>query len=165
MKFSFPTVVTLITVLVSASAESTFLSGGSLNHEDGTNFNHRALRGDAEVMVKEEEMFAPKPSRDRSDAEGMVKEEESQAWKPIRQLDECKGDGTFCVSNCVLIFCLPPPMCEECCNGYHLGTYGVSAYCGPNPVCWGKGTYCVPEVSCGKCCNSWSMHLTGGYCD
>ena len=135
MKFSFPTVVTLITVLVSASAESTFVSGGSLNHEDGTNFNHRALRGDAESMAKEEE---------------------SQAQKPTRQLDKCWGDGVLCISE---------GTCENCCNGFHLGQYGVEAYCGPNIDCWGKGTYCVPEASCGKCCNSWSMYLTGGYCD
>ena len=35
--------MTLITVLVSASAESTFLRGGSMNHEDGSDINHRAL--------------------------------------------------------------------------------------------------------------------------
>ena len=160
MKFSFPTVVTLITVLVSASAESTFVSGGSLNHEDGTNFNHRALRGDAEGMVKEEETFAPKPSRDSGDAEGMVKEEESQARTPTRQLDECWGDGLSC----------PPSLSrgtcgDNCCNGYHLGDLGIETYCGPQTSCWGKDTFCVPKISCGKCCNSWSMYFTGAYCN
>ena len=43
MKFSFSTVVTLITVLLSMSAESTSLRGGFMNHEDGTDINQRAL--------------------------------------------------------------------------------------------------------------------------
>ena len=132
MKFSFPTVVTLITVLVSASAESTFVSGGSLNHEDGTNFNHRALRGDAEVMVQEEETFAP---------------------------TSCLPDGyecAACVGECD----------DDCCSHtYHLGPMGLDQYCGLDPSCWGKDTLCVPGVSCTKCCNSWSMYLTGPYCD
>ena len=136
MKSSFPTVVTLITVLVSASAESTFLSGGSLNHEDGTNFNHRALRGDAESMAKEEE---------------------SQAQKPTRQLDKCWGDGVLCfnLNSCV----------DMCCNGYHFGDLGIETYCGPQTSCWGKNTLCVPGSSCTKCCNSWSWYLSGPYCD
>ena len=157
MKFAVPTVMTLITVLVSASAESTFVSGGSLNHEDGTNFNHRALRGDAEVMVKEEETFVSKPSRDNSDAEGMVKEEESQVRTPTRQLAGCFADGYSCDEG---------DGCDNCCNGSHLGDLGIWLYCGPQTSCWGKGTYCVPEVSsCDKCCNSWSWYLSGAYCD
>ena len=69
---------------------------------------------------------------------------------------ECWGDGVLCISD---------GTCGSCCDGYHLGDYGLEAYCGPQTSCWGKDTYCVPEVSCGKCCNSWSMYLTGGYCD
>ena len=52
MKFSFSTVVTLITLLVSTSAESTSLRGGSLNHEDGTDINQRALGLYPNVSVK-----------------------------------------------------------------------------------------------------------------
>ena len=69
---------------------------------------------------------------------------------------ECWGDGVLCISD---------GTCGSCCDGYHLGDYGLEAYCGPQTSCWGKDTYCVPEVSCGKCCNSWSMYLTGPYCD
>ena len=156
MKFSFPTVVTLITVLVSASAESTFVSGGSLNHEDGTNFNHRALRGDAEVMVKEEETFALKPSRDSGDKESMVNEEESQVRTPTRQLADCWADGDECDNDCD----------NNCCSHtYHLGPDGLDTYCGPQTSCWGKNTLCVPGISCTNCCNSWSWYLTGPYCD
>ena len=61
----------MITVPVSASAESIFLHGGSMNNEDGTNFNHKTVGGDAEVMVKEKESQAQKPSRNRYDAEVM----------------------------------------------------------------------------------------------
>ena len=132
MKFAFPTVVTLITVLASASAESTFASGGSMNHEDGTTFNHRALRGDAEVMVQEEETFAPTSLG-------------------------CWGDGHGCTAF--------DGDCYNCCNGSHLGDLGLWLYCGPQTSCWGKDTLCVPGISCTKCCNSWSMYLTGPYCD
>ena len=158
MKFAFPTVVTLITVLASASAESTFASGGSMNHEDGTTFNHRALRGDAEVMVQEKETFALKPSRDNSNAEGMVKEEESQARTPTRQLADCYPNGFGCGWIYVT-------SCDNCCNSYHLDSIGLDTVCGPDPSCWGKDTLCVPGISCTKCCNSWSMYLTGPYCD
>ena len=61
------------------------------NHEDVTHLNHRALRGDAEVMVKEEESQAQKPLRNRDDAEGMVKEE-----TPTRQLAACLPERTLC---------------------------------------------------------------------
>ena len=164
MKFSFPTVVTLITVLVSASAESTFLRGDSMNHEDGTNFNHRALSGDAEGMVKEEETFASKPSRDSGDAEGMGKEEESQAQKPTRQLQHV-APPSDCHEDLVRCHIGGSPACVYCCNSYHLGPIGVQTYCGPQTSCWGKNTLCVPGISCTKCCNSWSWYLTGPYCD
>ena len=110
MKFSFPTVVTLITVLVSASAESTLLRGGSMN-------------------------------------------------EPTRQLAGCVADGYSCDDD----FESP---CVHCCNGSHLGDYGLSEYCGPQTSCWGKDTLCVPAVgSCDKCCNSWSMYGIFAYCD
>ena len=158
MKFSFPTVMTLITILVSASAESIFLRGASMNHEDGMNFNHRTLRGDAEVMVKEEENFASKPSRDNGDGEGRVKEEESQVRMPTRQLAPvqmptrhtypCLADHDACGGSI---------SCEYCCSGIsHLGPLGLEPYCGPQTSCWGKNTVCVPGISCTKCCNSWS---------
>ena len=160
--------MTLITVLVSASAESTFLRGDSMNHEDDTNFNHRELipgdysilSGDAEVMVKEEENFASKPSRDNGDGEGRVKEEESQVRTPTRQLAECMADGLSCGATDGIV-------CGNCCNGHHLGDDGILTYCGPQTSCWGKNTYCVPAPisSCDKCCNSWSWYVTGAYCD
>ena len=140
MKFSFPTVVTLITVLVSASAESTFLRGDSMNHEDDTNFNHRELiPGDYSILS--------------GDAEVMVKEEETSASK-----QECWGDGVECLN-------LMSAGCNMCCNGYHLGDLGLETFCGPQTSCWGKDTLCVPGISCGKCCNSWSMYITGAYCN
>ena len=158
MKFSFPTVVTLITVLVSASAESTFLRGDSMNHEDGTNFNHRALSGDAEGMVKEEETFASKPSRDSGDAEGMGKEEESQTQMPTSQLTHCHEDQAQCHIG-------GSPACVNCCNSFHLEDLTLT-FCGPKSSnCWGKDTYCLPGISCYICCNSWSWYFTGGYCD
>ena len=176
MKFSFPTVMTLITVLVSASAESTFVSGGSLKHEDGTNFNHRALRGDAEVMVKEEETFVSTPSHDISDAEGIVKEEESKVRTPTRQLADCYyedfvrcpiGDSSACgLADGYECTAIVGECDDDCCSHtYHLGPMGLDQYCGLDPSCWGKDTLCVPGVSCTKCCNSWSWYLTGPYCD
>ena len=94
-------------------------------------------------------------------AEGMVKEEEYQAWKPTRQLDECMEDGLECAGT------PGDDGCGRCCNGHHLGDDGLYNYCGPQTSCWGKNTLCVPfpVLSCDKCCNSWSMHLTGAYCD
>ena len=55
-----------------------------------------------------------------------------------------------------------PDRYKDCCNGSHLGSMGLNAYCGPDLNCWGKDTYCV---ACDKCCNSWSMYPTGTYCD
>ena len=120
MKFSFPTVVTLITVLVSASAESTFLRGDSMNHEDGTNFNHRALSAPL-----------PPPRSCYSDGTLCVSGEltgcssccNGSHMGPILHYCgpdlHCWGKDTYCVPFV--------SSCDKCCNSW--SWYVTGAYC------------------------------------